>query len=317
MYVGDDQIALDTNVLLSEVEDFNDLPIKVGPDTQIRLRDIGRAEDSYNIQKSRVRVNGRRQVYVPVYRQQGASSLAVAGGVHDELPRMEKSDTRRGRSSSSSWTRRGRPQGHRQPDRGGGHRGGPGVGDDPDLPGRVEDDGHRRLVLPLAVLGSIVGLSASGNTINVMTLSGLFLAIGPLVDNAIVVLENTHRHLGLGKNPVRAAFDAASEVSLPVLVATLSTMIVLAPIALTPGLGGFLFKPLALAVAFAMIASYLLAFTVVPAVCSRVLKGHGHTPRRRRADQRRRRDHSIGDGRRASPGVAVRSPTAFNCSSAP
>src|SRR5262249_36484057 len=68
------------------------------------------------------------------------------------------------------------------------------------------------------------------------------------------------------------------EVSLPVLVATLSTIIVLAPIALTPGLGGFLFKPLALAVAFAMIASYVLAFTVVPALCSRILKRHGHAP---------------------------------------
>src|SRR5215212_11346479 len=110
-----------------------------------------------------------------------------------------------------------------------------------------------------------------------MTLAGLFLAIGPLVDNAIVVLENTHRHLLLGKSPVRAAYDAAGEVTLPVLVATLATMIVLAPIAMTPGLGGFLFKPLALAVAFAMIGSYVLAFTVVPALCSRMLRGHrGH-----------------------------------------
>ena len=80
------------------------------------------------------------------------------------------------------------------------------------------------------------------NTINVMTLAGLFLAIGPLVDNAIVVLENTHRHLMMGKHPVRAAYDAAGEMTLPVLVATLATMIVLAPIAMSPGLGGFLFK---------------------------------------------------------------------------
>src|SRR4051812_25799513 len=278
VYVGESQIALDTNVLLAEVEDFNDLPIKIGPDTQIRLRDIGRAEDSYNIQKSRVRVNGRRQVYVPVYRQQGASSLAVAGGVHDGLPRMEKSDVPEGtklefvmdqttavRKAIDSLIEEGI------------------VGAELAsgmllfFLGEWQVTVIAALVLPLDVLRAVVGLSASGNTINVMTLSGLFLAIGPLVDNAIVVLENTHRHLGLGKNPVRAAFDAASEVSLPVLVATLSTMIVLAPIALTPGLGGFLFKPLALAVAFAMIASYLLAFTVVPALCSRVLKGH-HPP---------------------------------------
>jgi multidrug efflux pump subunit AcrB len=279
VYVGDDQIALDTNVLLSEVEDFNDLPIKIGPDTQILLKDIGHAEDSYNIQKSRVRVNGRRQVYVPVYRQQGASSLAVAGGVQAELPKMEKSDVPEGtkldfvmdqttavRKAIDSLIHEG-------------------------VIGALLVSvmilvflGEWRMtviavvVLPLAVLGSVIGLSASGNTINVMTLSGMFLAIGPLVDNAIVVLENTHRHLGLGKNPFRAAYDAATEVSLPVLVATLSTMIVLAPIAMSPGLGGFLFKPLALAVAFAMIASYLLAYTVVPALCSRMLKGHGPHP---------------------------------------
>src|SRR5262245_8760244 len=276
VYVGNDQIALDTNVLLSEVEDFNDLPIKIGPDTQILLKDIGRAEDSYNIQKSRVRVNGRRQVYVPVYRQQGASSLAVAEGVKAELPKIEKFDVPEGtkldfvmdqttavRKAIDSLIHEGV------------------IGAFLVAAMILVFLGEWRMtaiavvVLPLAVLAGIVGLSASGNTINVMTLSGLFLAIGPLVDNAIVVLENTHRHLGLGKNPFRAAYDAASEVSLPVLVATLSTMIVLAPIAMTPGLGGFLFKPLALAVAFAMIASYFLAFTVVPALCSRMLKRHG------------------------------------------
>jgi multidrug efflux pump subunit AcrB len=306
VYVGDSQIALDTNVLLSEVEDFGDLPIKIGPDTQIRLRDIGRAEDSYNIQKSRVRVNGRRQVYVPVYRQQGASSLAVAGGVHDELPRMEKADVPEGTKLEfvMDQTTAVRKAIDSLIDEG--------------VVGAVLVSvmiliflGEWKmtviavLVLPLAVLGAVIGLSASGNTINVMTLSGLFLAIGPLVDNAIVVLENTHRHLGLGKNPVRAAFDAASEVSLPVLVATLSTMIVLAPIALTPGLGGFLFKPLALAVAFAMVASFLLAFTVVPALCSRVLKGHVQQPLAERAvnvDDSLRESGSVGE---PSPGLAV------------
>src|SRR5437879_7794554 len=104
--------------------------------------------------------------------------------------------------------------------------------------------------IPLAILCAIIGLYATGNTINAMTLGGLFLAIGPLVDNAIVVLENTHRHLGLGKTPVQAAGDAVGELTLPVVIATLALIIVLCPVALTPGLGGFLFKPLTLAVAF-------------------------------------------------------------------
>ena len=279
-YFGDDTVALDTNLMYREVDEFNDLPLRFG-DNQVYLRDVGHALDASVIQKSRVRINGRPQVYIPVYRQGGASSLAVADGTKAELSRIEKElpagskldfvidQTESVRKAIDSLIHEG-------------------------IVGAVLVAvmilvflGEWRMtviaviVLPLAVLCGITGLSSSGNTINVMTLAGLFLAIGPLVDNAIVVLENTHRHLAMGKNPVRAAYDGAGEVTLPVLVATLATMIVLAPIALTPGLGGFLFKPLALAVAFAMIGSYVLAFTVVPALCSKMLRGHhGHTEER-------------------------------------
>src|SRR5262249_27697583 len=128
----------------------------------------------------------------------------------------------------------------------------------------------------LAILGSIIGLAATGNTVNVMTLGGLFLAIGPLVDDAIVVLENTHRHLGMGKNPARAALDGTLEVTIPVFVATCTTVIVLCRVALMPGLGGFLFKPLTLAVAFAMWSSFFLSRTFVPSLCAKMLKGHEH-----------------------------------------
>jgi multidrug efflux pump subunit AcrB len=137
------------------------------------------------------------------------------------------------------------------------------------------------LSIPLAILTAIAALWATGNTINAMTLGGLALAIGPLVDDAIVVLENTHRHHRLGKSRYRAAFDGAVEVTIPVLVATCTTIIVLFPIALVPGMGGFLFRPLALAVAFAMIASFVLSRTLVPALCAKWLTGHlepGHEP---------------------------------------
>src|SRR4029079_4465717 len=100
---------------------------------------------------------------------------------------------------------------------------------------------------------------------------------GPLVDNAIVVLENTHRHRGAEKSSLRAAFDGASEVTLPVFVATLCTIIVLCPIALMPGMGGFLFRPLTLALAFAMLASFVLSQPLATCILSRMLKGHdGH-----------------------------------------
>src|SRR5205807_1946347 len=127
-------------------------------------------------------------------------------------------------------------------------------------------------------LAAVIGLSATGNTINVMTLAGLALAIGPLVDSAIICLENTHRHLGLGAKPKAAAFLGASEVAMPELVASCCTLLVLAPLALMPGMGAFLFRPMAMAVAFSMIAAYLLSRTFVPALCSLWLKPHTTHP---------------------------------------
>lgn len=276
-YFGEDQVALDTNVMMPQVEDFNEMPIRISPTQQILVRDVGRALDASVIQKSRVRVNGRPQVFVPVYRQGGASSLAVTQGLKDEIPRIEKElpegskldfvidQTVSVKKSIDTLLHEG-------------------------AVGAVLVSlmiliflGNWKLTLiavitlPLAVTCGIVGLSATGNTINLMTLAGLFLAIGPLVDNAIVVLENTHRHHEMGKSPARAAYDATSELTLPVIVATLATIIVLTPIAMMPGLGGFLFKPLAMAVTFAMIASFLLSWTLVPVLCSKLMSKH-HAP---------------------------------------
>jgi hydrophobe/amphiphile efflux-1 (HAE1) family protein len=279
-YFGDNQVLLDTNLMVNKVDELNDFPIRIAPDRSVYLRDIGHAEDTHAIQTSRVRINGKRQVFVPVYRQGGASSLAVANHVREALPEIQ-SRLPEGTKldfvmDQSDYVRRS-------------------------IHSLIEEGvigallvsvmilvflGNWRMTmiaclsLPLSVLGAIVCLRATGNTINVMTLGGLFLAIGPLVDDAIVVLENIHRHLGLGKSPVRAAFDGTNEVTIPVLVATCTTVIVLCPLALMPGLGGFLFKPLALTVAFAMFTSFVLSRTFVPALCSKLLRGHDehHAP---------------------------------------
>ncbi len=113
-----------------------------------------------------------------------------------------------------------------------------------------------------------------------MTLAGLSLAIGPMVDSAIICLENTHRHLGLGATPEEAAFRGASEVAMPELVASLCTLLVLAPLALMPGLGEFLYRPMAAGVAFAMISAYFLSRTFVPSRSAQLaqgrMPGHGH-----------------------------------------
>src|SRR5262249_18301368 len=98
------------------------------------------------------------------------------------------------------------------------------------------------LTIPIPGLSSIISLNVTGQTVNGMPLAGLALAIGPMVDSAIICLENTHRHLGLGARPKSAAFLGASEVAMPELVASLCTLLVLAPLALMPGMGTFLFR---------------------------------------------------------------------------
>jgi multidrug efflux pump subunit AcrB len=279
-YFGDTQVLLDSNAMVANVSELNDIPIRLPGGDVVRLVDVGHAEDAAAIQTSRVRVNGKQQVFVPIYRQGGASSLAVADGVRKAIPEIE-SRLPEGTKlefviDQSEYVRKAIESLI--------HEG---------VVGAILvslmilvflGDWRMTLIasmsLPLSILGAVIGLKTTGNTINVMTLGGMFLAIGPLVDNAIVVLENTHRHVEMGKPPAQAALDATGELTLPVLVATLALIIVLCPIALTPGVGGFLFQPLALAVAFAMIASFALSWTFVPALCSKMLKGHGHHPGR-------------------------------------
>jgi multidrug efflux pump subunit AcrB len=273
-YFGSNQLLLDTNMMVEKVQELNDLPIRTDPDNpnhSVYLRDVGRAEDSYAIQTSRVHINGKRQVYVPIYRQQGASSLSVAKGVKKAIPSIEQRC----------------PEGtklHFVMDQS--------IYVEEAIHSLIEEGiigavlvsimiliflGNWRMTLiasmsiPLALLGTVIGLYVTGNTINAMTLGGMALAIGPLVDDAIVELENNHRNYSLGKSRVRAALDGCAEVMVPVLVATCTTNIVLAPIALMPGMGGFLFRPLALAVTFAMVTSFVLSRTFVPMMCAKFL----------------------------------------------
>jgi multidrug efflux pump subunit AcrB len=281
-YFGSNQLLLDTNMMVDKVKELNDMPISTDPDNSVYLRDIGHAEDSYAIQTSRVHIDGRRQVYVPIYRQQGASSLAVAQGVQDKIKFIEQRCPKGTKLTfvmdQSIYVKEA-------------------------IHSLIEEGiigailvsimilvflGNWRMTLiaslsiPLALLGAVIGLYVTGNTINAMTLGGLALAIGPLVDDAIVELENNHRNYSLGKSRIRAALDGCAEVMIPVLVATCTTNIVLAPLALMPGMGGFLFRPLALAVTFAMVTSFLLSRTFVPMMCAKFLpdehRRKGHLP---------------------------------------
>ena len=274
---GDFDFAIDSNSMYASVAEMGEIPLRAKYENAAYLRDVARPADASFIQTNVVRVNGRRQVYIPVYRQVGSSTLGLVDALKRDLPEMQ--------------SRLSRPsiQLHLVMDQS--------VYVRHSIKSLIEEGalgailcslvvlvflGEWRMTvialmtIPIAVMAALIGLYYTGNTINVMTLSGLSLAIGPLVDVAIVCLENTHRHLHGGSKPVDAAFSGSREVAMPVLVASLCTLLVLAPLGLMPGMGQFLFKPMALAVAFAMIAAYLLSLSLVPVRCAAWLNGSKH-----------------------------------------
>jgi multidrug efflux pump subunit AcrB len=289
---GHTDYALDSNSMYKLVQRMGDIPVKTDNGKTVFLKEVADPQDASLIQTNIVRVNGRRQVYIPVYRQQGSSTLDVVNGITDAVPDMKNKITHNDidlkvvmdqsvyvRHAIVSLAEEG-------------------------ILGAILCSlvilvflGEWRMTLiavmtiPISVLAATTFLYATGNTMNVMTLAGLSLAIGPLVDSAIICLENTHRHLGLGVKPKEAAFFGASEVAMPELVASCCTLLVLAPLAFIPGLGTFLFRPMALAVAFAMIAAYFLSRSFVPALCSLWLRAHPHEETHHGKDYEHRSEH--------------------------
>src|SRR6266852_186572 len=277
IHTGDAKMgALDyfivTNGMVPKVEDINNFPLKIVNGSPVFVRDVGYVKDTYQIQTNVVHVNGRRQVYIPIYRQPGANTIDVVEGLKRALPtlnaRIPSGIDLRVIFDQSIYVRRSLGSLEKEA-----------------MLGAVLAAlmvlvflGSARstvvifLTIPLSILAALIGLYATGNTLNSMTLGGLALAVGRLVDDSIVVLENTVRHLRMGKTPINAAQEAAEEVAMPVIVSTITTVVVFFPVVFLSGLGRFLFTPLALAVAFAMAASYVLAMTLIPAFSARFLR---------------------------------------------
>jgi multidrug efflux pump subunit AcrB len=274
--IGDFDYQINANGMVPEVDQMNHFPIKLDDrGTPIYINDVGRVEDTHQIQTNVVHVDGKRQVYIPIYRQPGANTVGVVDGVKqaiDEiLARLPKGINLDVVFDQSVYVRKAiRNLQHE------GILGALLAG----LMilvfiGSFRSTGLILLSIPLSVMAAVVGLYFTSNSLNVMTLGGLALAVGRLVDDSIVVLENTHRHLGMNKAPAAAALDAAEEVRMPILVATVVTVVVFAPVVFLTGIGKFLFTPLALSVTFAMLASYVVALTVVPAYSARFLRHTG------------------------------------------
>ena len=178
--------------------------------------------------------------------------------------------------------------------------------DDPAVPGQLAQHADRLHFDSASILVSLIVLSLTGNTINIMTLGGLALAVGILVDDATVEIENTHRNMGMKKPLVKAVLDGAQQVAVPAFVSTLAICIVFVPVLLLTGAAQYLFTPLALAVVFAMLASYLLSRTLIPEHGALpVEEGSGALLRRRRTASRRKR--RAGTGKSITRSIAVRS----------
>jgi len=268
------------------LEDINDIPIRYVNGAMVHIRDVAFAHDGFTPQTSLVHRDGRRSVLIPILTSGGASTLSVVNGVRSLLPTIAAGmpaslhmDFLFDQSIFVKATIAGLI------------REGVIAGGLTGLMILLFLGSWRSTLIvvtsiPLSVLASITVLHAMGQTLNVMTLGGLALAVGVLVDDATVEIENNHRHLDLGTPLRQAILDGAAEVATPAIVATLSICIVFVPVFLISGVGGFLFSPLAIAVVFAMLASYVLSRTLVPTMFMYLMPAEEHRPARDESTRR-------------------------------
>lgn len=283
---GDVKIGpLDYNIYcnsqIEKMEDINRIPLKTVGQSSVLVADVGMAKDASQIQNCIVRVDGQKSVYLPVLRQGGdANTIAVVDGIKEatlpsRLLGVPKELVTKVVFDQSIFVRNAIDNLI--------HEGAIGLL----LTGLMilVFLGSMRatigvfLSIPLSALATFFALSLGGGTINTMILGGLALAFSRLIDNSVVVLENIFRHIELGETPAVAAEKGGREVALPVLAATLTTVVVFFPVTFLYGVSRFLFSALALSVVLSLFASYFVAMTVVPLFCARFIKGHNaHGP---------------------------------------
>src|SRR5574341_374687 len=275
--IGEFDYNVYTNSMIKIVEQMNDIPVKMVNGVPVLLKDVARAADSTLIQTNIVRINGHRAVYLPIMKQAGANTIRVIDGIKEALPKLlglPEGLTVNLIFDQSVYIRQAIQTLEEEGLLGGG------------LAclmvllflGSLRSTLIITLAIPLSVTAAFIGLYFTGHTVNIMTLGGLALAVGRLVDDAIVVVENTHRHMEMGKPAKVAAGDAVGEVALPMLVITITVFLVFLPIVFFTGVIKFLFVPLALAVAYSMMASYIVALTGAPVAMERLLRGQRHAP---------------------------------------
>ncbi|MGD1070524.1 MAG: efflux RND transporter permease subunit [Bryobacteraceae bacterium] len=270
--MGDREYFIHLNASPTTVQGVNDMPIKTVNGATVYIRDVAQVRDGFQVQGNIVRENGRRSALMTVIKNGQASTLDIVNGIKATLPKimagMPPSLSVRPLFDQSIFVKAA-------------------------INGVVREGliaagltaimillflgSWRSTVIvctsiPLSILTSCIVLWAMGHTINVMTLGGMALAVGILVDDATVEIENVHRNMGMAKVLTRAILDGAQQIALPSFVSTLAICIVFIPVLLLTGPARFLFTPLALAVAFAMLMSYFLTRTLVPTMVHHMLQ---------------------------------------------
>ncbi|MBS1902518.1 MAG: efflux RND transporter permease subunit [Bacteroidetes bacterium] len=274
--IGETEYNIAMNASPGSIEEFNDIPIKVVNGAVIRIADVAKVSDGFNTQTNIVHVDGKRSTYLAIIKKANASTLEVVSATKDALPAI-KAAAPNGldlsidfdqsvfvRSAIDSVLREG-------------------------VIAAILVSimilfflGSWRSVIivctsiPLAIMVGVIGLNLTGNSLNIMTLGGLSLAIGMLVDDATVEVENIHRNSNMGKPLTVAILDGAQQIAVPAIMATLSICIVFFPVVLLTGPSKFLFTPMALSVVISMIASYLLSRTLVPTLARMLMKSEHH-----------------------------------------
>jgi CzcA family heavy metal efflux pump len=262
--VGDREYLIHLNSSPLLLQEMNDLPVKSVNGSTVYIKDVAQVRDGYAVQTNIVRTNGARGALLTVLKSGGASTLDVVNRVKTALPRIMNGlppelkvttlldQSIFVRAAINGVLREGLTAAF--------------------LTGLmilVFLGSWRSTIIvcvsiPLSILTSLIVMKLFGETLNVMTLGGLALAVGILVDDATVEIENIHRNLGMKKPLTRAILDGAQQIAVPAFVSTLAICIVFVPVLLLTGAAKYLFTPLAMAVAFAMLASYLLSRTLVP-----------------------------------------------------
>jgi len=276
--IGPTEYSVEMNGDPATIAALNDLPVKTINSSTLYLRDVAHVRDGFSPQTNIVKQDGVRGVLMSMYKVGGTSTLAVVDAIKALVPKAAQSLppelTIKSLFDQSLFVRAS-------------------------IQGVLREgltaacltalmillflgDWRPTLIIavsiPLSIFVSIILLSVLGESINIMTLGGLALAVGILVDDATVEIENIERNLAMGKEMKQAILDGASQIAVPAFVSTLCICIVFVPMFFLAGVARFLFVPMAEAVSFAMLASYLLSRTLIPTLVMFIMRGHEHRP---------------------------------------